>query len=61
MVIVRSALTSGDRNIVGFVEEVGVDDCGVKVVVRSGLTTGENCTAEFVETAGVVEKDVELA
>ncbi|MEJ2302883.1 MAG: hypothetical protein P8Y14_15270 [Anaerolineales bacterium] len=47
--------------MVCFVEEVDVDDCGVKVAVRSGLTTGESRTAEFVETAVVVEKGVELA
>jgi len=45
----------------GSVEEVGADDCGVKVAVPSEAATGEICTAEFVEEAGVVEKDVGLA
>ena len=45
----------------GSVEEVGVDDCGVKVAIRSGLATGESCTAEFVEEAGIVEKVIGLA
>src|SRR5512138_1295156 len=44
----------------GSVEEVGADDCGVKVAVPSEVATVEICTTEFVGEAGVVEKDAGL-